>query len=445
LIAELASTARELGAPCNCAEVESLGVMVHRIMTYGTRQFHTLEHVFSFLDGADALTVLAAVFHDLIYWQIDGGLPDEAAALLAPYVDTGGRTPRLKPDAAGEGFDDCAALFGFRPGQELPPYGGANEFLSALCMQAALAGRVGRRDRLAVAVCVAASIPFRGKDAEGLDLGAALERRLRGAAAAAGLETDEAWIGSTLRRAVDFANADVGGFADSDTATFLSDTWKLLPESNAGLRRPGVFSVAEYRTALQKMLGFFLTLDPATIFHAYGGRPDPAEFGRLEAAAKLNLDRAATYLRAKLLAVGFIEAVARVSGGDAPMALFMGDAPSGSAEAATGLTDLLEPLPTPPWLDQGHPVYRLLKDGRLEESSFDLRNSPLALRLYCALAPAAWAERVGAADRFFSGGIDADAFLDGFPRAMRDEIVGAVERLAPTRADALRAWREARP
>lgn len=334
-------------------------------------------------------------------------------------------------------------IFGFREGMKLPPYAGTNEFLSALCMEKLSENHISRKDRLAIAVCIEASIPFLGADSQGLSRGDALEKRLEDACRAAGLNLERNELETMVRRAIAFANADVKDFAITDPARFLSNTWKLLPESNESLRRKGAFSVAEYREALQKMLGFFRSLDAANIFHSYRGAPDAAELLRLRTAAELNLKCAATYLRAKLLAVAFVEATAMVSGGDAPMALFMGDVPEVGDETG-GLMDLLEPVPAPAWLDGENPVYRLLKDGRLDESSFDLRNSPLALRFYHRLAPAVWYERVETAERYFAGELSAGAFLDGFEASVRDEILEACALLVPTRTIALRSWMEAR-
>jgi len=71
----------------------------------------------SFLDRSDGVTTLAAVFHDLVYLQVDGGLSDDAVNLLSPYVGpskTGFsfNTPAIQDDRA---FQLCCALFGRDP------------------------------------------------------------------------------------------------------------------------------------------------------------------------------------------------------------------------------------------------------------------------------------------------------------------------------------------
>jgi hypothetical protein len=450
LIGVFMDAAKGMGMGCRCEDVERLAVMIHRVMSYQSRQFHTLEHVFGFLGGADHETAVAAAFHDLVYYQVDDGLPPELDELIGPFIAREGDRIRLAAPARGEAlaggrpFSDCLSIFGFEPGQELAPFGGLNEFLSALAMMRALELHLPRATLVAIAACVEASIPFRGADAEGRGIGEILEARLGALAREEGLAMDGAGIELAVRRALAFANADVKDFAEADPGLFLSNTWKLLPESNASLRRKGAFSIREYRIALGKMQGFFRALSPGSIYHSYRGWPDEAEMRRLEKSSRRNLEFAQAYMQAKLLAVGLLEAAAEASGGDAPMALFMGDLPQGS-ESGDTLTSFLPDLPAPAWISTANAVYRLLKDGRLDESSFDLKNSPLALYLYHRLQPTAWGERARASADFFAGKAGAEAFLAGFDPAFMAEFLGACARMVPTRREALEAWLESHP
>jgi len=447
LIGVFMDAAKGFGVKCECADVERLAVMIHRVMSYQSRQFHTLEHVFGFLKGADHETALAAAFHDLVYYQVDDGLPPDLEAILGPYLDVAGGAIRLARNTPGDtAYGDCLAIFGFEPGQEIRPFGGLNEFLSALAMTKSLERFLPRITLVDIATCVEASIPFRGADASGKEIGDALEERLTRLSREAALGMDGPRVEAAVHRAIAFANVDVKDFAVSDSGLFLSNTWKLLPESNAPLRRRGSFSIREYRVALGKMLGFFRSLRPGSIYHSYRGIPDDMEMLRLEEASRRNLEYAQTYLQAKLLATGLLEATAGVSGGDAPMALFMGDLPQGEGEGeGETLTSFLPDLPTPSWISATNSVYRLLKDGRLSESSFDLKNSPLALYLYHRLPPHAWGERTKGAEAFFAGSVSAEEYLMGFDPSFRTEFLGACMRMVPTRRAALESWIEAHP
>ncbi|MBL8965982.1 MAG: hypothetical protein JNG85_03170 [Spirochaetaceae bacterium] len=457
LIRVFMAIADEKRLSCECGDLERIAVLVHRVMSYQSREFHTLEHVFGFLDEGSGLhrdpeLVLAAIFHDLIYYQVDDGVTPEIESLLDDYLELREGQVFLRSTVSPEDlpFRVTRALFGFEAGRAVQSFGGLNEFLSTLVMLRLLVDHFPLAELLAAAACIAASQPFRGPDAQGRSMAALLERRLAAIAESERLILDQAALQAMIHRAVAFANADVRDFRLDDPARFLSNTWKLLPESNAPLRRHGAFSIVEYRQALQKMLAFFRHLDPATIFHDYRGVPSAGELEALEATARRNLACGRAYLRAKLLAVGLLEAVALVSGGDAPMALFMGevperphegaDPPQGEAVPRETLMSYLPERPAPARLHTRHAVYRLLKDGRLEASSFDLKNSPLALYLYHRLEPAAWIERVKTSELFFSGDRSAEEFLLGFAPALRMELFEACASMVPTRRRPLAAW-----
>jgi hypothetical protein len=446
LIAVLMDVSKSLGASCDCADFERMAVLVHRVMSRQSRQFHTLGHVFGFLDGADAETALAAVFHDLVYYQVDDGLPPELEPLLSPGLRLEGREIHL---AAGVAPEDrasrlCLGIFGFVEGQALPVFGGLNEYLSALAMMRLLGDHLPEAILVAVGACIEASIPFRGPDPQGRSAPERLAARLE-ALAGTGLYTPgPGGIEAVMRRSVAFGNHDVRDFASGDPGEFLSNTWKLLPESNASLRRSGAYSIREYRLALEKMQAFFLSLDPARIYHSWGGSPDARAMEELKGRTRRNLAWAETYLSAKLLAVGLLEAAASISGGDAPMALFMGDLPGGE-EDYDSIDRHLPALSTPAWLDPDNPVYRLLRDGRLDDSSFDLRNSPLALHLYDRLEPATWGRISRSACDFFAGRLGASELLSLLPRDCLGDFISACASMVPTRRPALEAWLSSLP
>jgi len=93
------------------------------------------------------------------------------------------------------------------------------------------------------------------------------------------------------------ANGDVRNFAEEDPASFLDETWKLLPEMNPALQS-GSYTIRQYRTALCKMEGFLSALAPRRVFHQWRGVPDDATYRAWLTAAGINLDVAVRYLRA---------------------------------------------------------------------------------------------------------------------------------------------------
>ena len=447
LIDVMLEVSRQLGVECSCNDMEETAVMVHRIMSYQSRQFHTLEHVFGFIEkGTDPQTALAAVFHDLIYYQVDDGIQPAVHDLVMTVVEPEGSGMRLreKLPVSDELFHLCRRVFGFENGRLLQPLSGLNEFLSALIFLRLMSNHLPKAVLLAVTVCIEASIPFRGRNPEGRNVGEELEFRLLAMAKDGLIESDAAAIKLMVCRAIAFANVDVRDFALEDAGRFLNNTWKLLPELNAALRWAGTFTIREYRQALGKMLGFFHSLLPENIFHEFGDYPGTVAFRALVDGARRNLAVAEAYMQAKLLAISLLESIAMVSGKDAPVALFMGDLP-GPGERADHLDQYLPKSELPSWLDTRSPVYHLLKTGRMDTSAFDLKNSPLALFLYSRIQPTQWLELEAKCAEYCQGKLEAEAFLLAWPVDLRNQVIKACAKMVQTRRDELEAWVNAHP
>ena len=82
------------------------------------------------------------------------------------------------------------------------------------------------------------------------------------------------------------------------------------------------------------------------------------------------------------MAISVVAAIAQLTGGDAPLALFLGDLPE-QHHTSISIDDLIGTdyeADGPVELDEV--VLQLLKNGRESESKFDIKNSPLAAYLY---------------------------------------------------------------
>jgi hypothetical protein len=218
------------------------------------------------------------------------------------------------------------------------------------------------------------------------------------------------------------ANKDVENFAESDAAVFLEYTWRLLPEMNVPLRARNVYTIREYREALQRMEAFFCTVDPEVVFHRYQGLPPESEFRQMVGRAYHNIDTAWHYLRLKLLAQALLEALAEESGGDAPLSLFMGDLPAeGNARR---LENYLPAVADPPWVDRSSIMLALMESGRKGNLGFYLNTAPLSLFLYRSLRPEEIEHALALSQEMFAGRLPPGDFL----RSLNLEVVAAVAR-----------------
>jgi len=161
----------------------------------------------------------------------------------------------------------------------------------------------------------------------------------------------------------------------------------------------------------------------------------------LYASTGRNLRCALDYFDAKILATGLLDAIATLSGGDVPVALFMGELPYEGMDGEHFI-DFLPGVLSPDWLDEEDTVFRLLKDGRLDESSFDLRNSPLAMHLYLRLGPEPWMVSCKAAINYVSGTLDAKDFISELPNEVISDLLEASAHMVPTRREILEGLKE---
>ncbi len=409
--------------------VERWGVAVHQALSSRAREFHTHQHVLDLVRDADAIETLAALYHDIVYVQVDLDVPTHYEALLKPLLERDSTTPhgwKLLPHA---GVDptakDVLHIFGRTPGEVLTPFTGLNELASGLVAAKELEGVLTREQLLAVVACIEASIPFRDGEAT------ALRDRLL----ALGLKSEE--INVMARRATRLSNNDVGNFADPDPARFLDNTWKLLPETNPSLHAPTTYTVKEYRVALMKMERFLSTLPPERVFHTWGGEPAQPEHDRRIAAATRNINLAVRYMRCKLYSSTLIEALAAESGGDGPLPYFLGGTPDGSGAPMKRLEQFL-PAPVPAAPDTQDEVLRgLLQGGRTTSSSFDIAPSPLADFLYVSLGEARLMQGFEEARQMWDDAISPRVFLAQQPREPMAAIAHAVAEMAPTRTAAI--------
>lgn len=417
---------RQLGATPGPEDLERWGFAVHAALSAPGREFHNHEHVLALADGSDGdpVDVIAALYHDVVYLQVDQGPPASLRDDFDRVFERADGGWRLRP-APSEAAADVYAVFGRAAGDVVGPMTGANELASALVAALHLEHALDRWLRLTVTMGIEQTIPFRP------DPVPALHAR----AAALGAPPDR--LDAMVRQAVRFGNHDVENFAYPDPGRFLDNTWKLLPETNPSLFSPTVYTVRDYRVALMKMEGFLAVLPPERVFHAWGGEPADDVHAAREAQTRTNVALAVRYLRCKLYSIAVVEALCDATGGQVPLDYFMGGFPAPGQPAPSRVehflprlerTSAVEPL-----------LHALLAIGRASESSFDTGPSPLAAYLHLHLGEPGVAAGLAQARAVWKGETDARAFLRAQPARAIAGIARAAAQVADTRAARLRA------
>ncbi len=420
------------------ADVERMAMLVQHSMDHGRRAYHTSAHIFEMCEGMNARQVLATLFHDIVYYQLDGGFPKSADTLLRRVVRAERDRVEIRAmETRDDGYTICTGLFGVKAGQPLALYGGMNEFLSAVVAVRTLEPYLPLKDLIAIVACIEATIPFRVNNAAGRSPSEVLAERVREVRTTMGQPADEIEVDCVVKDATLLANKDVSSFSETDPAVFLSTTWLLIEESNAPLAAVGIYSVRDYRVALSRMEGFLGSLNPGSVFRDYNNTPDAGAHAALDAAAARNLEFATRYLRMKIVSISVVEALAQATGGDCPVSMMLGDIRSNY-----GRPDRVEDFLPSPAIDDSlldAQLLSVLDKGRSKESSSDLTASPLTAWVYRSLGNDGAARALPEAKRMFAGEQTPQASLSGLDKTMVRALIEACAKLAISRRDALLA------
>jgi len=383
---------------------------------------------------------LAALYHDIVYFQVDQKFTPEVEKLVSPYL-------HFQPDGSvhiteyvtpqDRMIEMALEMFDLRLGQQFPAVAALNEFLSAVVMLKELEKFVPAKALLLITLMIEATIPFRGRDERGRTHPEVLAERLRligRVYCAQPLTEDE--IESAVKKAVLFANKDIESFAEPDPAHFLDNTWKLLPETNPYHLVRDLYTIRSYRQALWQMHEFLCHLEPDDVFSQYHGVPPDVEFSRIVGFAHINLGLGCEYLKIRIVAISLLEALAEMSGGDASMMLFLAELPAKNGRRLR-FDQYLPRLDPPSWVDPGAAIYRLLSKSRDSDWGYDPVSSPLSLYVYMSLPPAELSSSFGWARRMFAGEITADEFLRRIDQGVVSTVATASAEIVLIRRDQL--------
>lgn len=431
----------EMGLSVSLEKLESLAVTIHRALTAQARHFHNLDHVFTFVDSADPIRTMAALYHDIVYYQVDMGFSAQIWDMVSPYICEKDDEFFVTEDLPREDRLVMLTLdvFDLRPGQQLSSVSAMNEFLSALVMNKQLDGLVRLKDLLSMTLCIEATIAFRPRTPDGKSHFDVMEERLRQISDRYGMALSQHELIDTIKITVTFANKDIENFAEPDAGRFLENTWKLLPETNAALRLPDVYSIGAYRQALQKMENFLVGLNPDCVFAQYRGVPPEEDYRRMVYYAHTNIIISREYLGLKILATAILEALAKATGGDAPLSLFLGDIPREGVNIKR-IEYFLPDIDEPAWVDRNSVIYHLLEEGRSSDTSFEMKNSPLSLFVYKAMQPDQISPTLLRAEEFYAGRLSAHDFLMTVEPSVLQPIARASSIMVFTRRQALLAY-----
>ncbi|NJL68026.1 MAG: hypothetical protein HC786_04175 [Richelia sp. CSU_2_1] len=426
-----------LHAEVEPTQLAQIAELIVQPMTGPWRFFHTPDHIFEVGGNEDAIEILAALFHDIVYVQVDRSINFNVSYYIAPYTKEVNKQLQIR-DASelpvDSTFEMVITVFGFVPGEVLNPFAGQNEFLSALVATKALEHFIKREDLLQIAACIEATIPFRAAE-WGVTASQRLYDRLQAINTLFDLSLTDEQMQETVKKSVRIANRDVISFANQSSANFLANTWNLLPETNHNLTGCSFYSVRDYRVALLKMEGFMNYLNPEVIFRQFEGCPDDRTYQQWENTAKHNLEVGKLYLGCKLTAIALLEAISSGLGVDVSLAMMMGENPnlvSESFRLEAFFPEIKQPYKSQTDLEAE--VFNLLENGRAKSSSnADLENSPLAAFMVKIVGFDEMRYQCDRAKEMFRENISADEFISDFNPIVSEIVVDSIIKLFDSR------------
>lgn len=438
---ELMRAIAELNGNADPGQIAITAELIIQTMSGPWRYFHTPEHIFEVGELGDAVEVLSALFHDLVYVQVDQGVSVNISRYIAPFVkEISGQLVILEAWQLPKDpmFEMVSQIFGFTPGQTLRPTAGQNEFLSSViaakCLEHALPASVIPQ----IAACIEATIPFRPPSETGQNVGDRLFERLWKSNEHFGFGWTETEVQHMVKRAIRLANRDVENFAYESSAEFLDNTWNLMPETNHDLASVNSYTVSGFRISLQKMEGFMNFLKPELVFQRYLDEPSEASYQMLISRTQKNLDVARLYLGSKLLSIAVIEALSQRIGQDIPLATMMGELPGRGlaiAQLENFLPTIAVPFPSQNALEQE--VLELLEKGRTRSSTYDVKNSPVATYIIKSVGFQEARLLLLQAKEFFKKNLSAEEFLTLCDRTVVESIIRAVLQVFESRKTAM--------
>jgi len=444
LIIRLQACFRDLNISIEDTELERMAIIIHDTMLGQMRKFHTLDHVFEVAAPFnEPLQVLACLFHDMVYYQIDNGLGHHTQRILSQYIEITDNQPVINPTIGilPDWWDILLDIFNFKTGDLPHIYGGLNEFLSATVAMHSLESYLSITQLVKIASCIEGTIPFRGIDKAGNSNFEILAARLLAIKNKYQLQLSEEEIDEILYASVAISNRDVSNFSDTNTGTFLDNTWLLIYESNFIFNNMENFaySITGYRIGLMKTELFLKNLQTADIFHQYKNTPKQIDYARLTHQAQRNMAVAREYMVAKLCSATILESFAVATGGDVPMAMLVGMQIDDDHQVERA-EDYLNPLTDAEKKPFNPKVLHLLASGRTQDSEFDMKQSPITAYVYQYVGTTGIVEMSSHAKDLFEKKITHEDFLRTCPPELLNNMARACAKLAITRTKALEKY-----
>src|SRR5580704_16195732 len=127
---------------------------INYAMTTRSRNFHQLDHVLDVGHGLQPLQTIAALYHDVVYFQVDRGFTPAVQQKFSAALVMRDDHFFAAPESGDARIRLVGEIFEFSPGQELTVFTGLNEYLSAVVAVHDLGQHLSDFQVATVAACI---------------------------------------------------------------------------------------------------------------------------------------------------------------------------------------------------------------------------------------------------------------------------------------------------
>src|SRR3954462_12471451 len=89
LVNALGRALHKLESPVETSDIEQWGFSIHAALSAPGREFHNHDHVIEIAATGDPLEIIAALYHDAVYIQVDQGPPRSMRAEMDQVLRAG--------------------------------------------------------------------------------------------------------------------------------------------------------------------------------------------------------------------------------------------------------------------------------------------------------------------------------------------------------------------
>ena len=299
-------------------QLGDMAALIVESMSRPGRFYHDMDHVFDVIVDMDpvrdAIPILAALFHDVVYLTIDKELSDKQRTLLCDnliLIDPETNKISLLPmESLLERADQLIkSIFsnegpnGISLPRPMRVVDETNEYLSAMIAVRSLAPFLSWNHLFQIAVCIEATIPFRIME----DGSSAMDSLFQRLAATSTKDADmvsltKEELVKTVQMAAFLANHDLGAFRAPDPLVFVNSSWKLLPEWCPSLASNDP-KLQDLLDALLLMQQRYQQMQVSHIFQTFQDQPSAAMIEEWQAQATHNLEVVARFTTVRILAL----------------------------------------------------------------------------------------------------------------------------------------------